>query len=146
MSPEPSAPRGGSAGPKTERQTRSRSNDKDLSKSKSLPPNQQQKSKKISKEVSEEEKLKRLSSPEREKFLQRKKKFETNAPVKATGTKKIISLKRNEVEENNGKKSKDNSEGADDNLDMFEEEKSNKRSGANNVNKGKNWYFSRGNK
>ena len=95
--------------------------------------------------MSEEEKLKRLSSPEREKFLQRKKKFETNAPVKATGTKKIISLKRGEVDENNGKKSKDNSEGVDDNLEMFEEEKSNKRSGANNVNKGKNWYFSREN-
>ena len=136
LSPEPA--RAGSAPRAVDhRQTRSRSTDKqDLSKSKSLPPSQHEKQKgnKKSKEVkSEEEKLKRLPSPEREKLLQRKKKFETNVPVKATA-KKIISLKRNESPDESNKKSKDNvknSDAVDDTLDLFEEEKPNKRAAAN---------------
>ena len=135
LSPEPA--RAGSAPRTDHRQNRSQSTDKqDLSKSKSLPPSQHEKQKghKKSKEDLDEEKLKRLPSPEREKLLQRKKKFETNVPVKATA-KKIISLKRNESPDasESHKKSKDNvknSDAVDDTL--FEEEKSNKRTTANN--------------
>ena len=69
-----------------------------MDKSKSLPPSQignKKNTKKLNAEekaaVEAEEKLKRLPTPEREKLLQRRKKFEGNMPVKSMAKK--ISLK-----------------------------------------------------
>ena len=83
-----------------------------------------------------DDKLKSLSSPEREKLLQRRKKFESNLPIQSVAKK--ISLKKNHqerssnIETNNSSNKKrsypedddeNNSEdGADDTLDKFEDE------------------------
>ena len=98
-------------------------------KSKSLPPsrvdsqsggkknssNKQSAEEKAAHEA--EEKLKKLPTPEREKLLQRRKKFEGNMPLKSVAGKKI-SLKRaaetNVEFENNGQSVDDTNE------DMFE--------------------------
>ena len=98
-------------------------------KSKSLPPsrvdsqnggkknssNKQSAEEKAAHEA--EEKLKKLPTPEREKLLQRRKKFEGNMPVQSVAGKKI-SLKRavetNVAFDNNGQSVDDTNE------DMFE--------------------------
>ena len=70
-----------------------------------------------------EEKLKRLPTPEREKLLQRRKKFEGNSPVKPVAKK--ISLKRS-LEDNAAGNDAITLSAAD---GMFEED--NKRGGKN---------------
>ena len=72
-----------------------------------------------------EEKLKRLPTPEREKLLQRRKKFEGNLPVKSVAKK--ISLKRSGEDNNQDAISLS----VDDTLDMFEED--NNRSSSKNL-------------
>ena len=91
-----------------------------MDKSKSLPPSQIGNNKKNTKKlnaeekaaVEAEEKLKRLPTPEREKLLQRRKKFEGNMPVKSMAKK--ISLKRN-IDNDNGESVGDTQEMFDNN-------------------------------
>jgi len=95
--------------------------DPKMDKSKSLPPSQigNKKNTKLSLKEKEEkaaveaeEKLKRLPTPEREKLLQRRKKFEGNMPVKSMAKK--ISLKRN-IDNDNGESVGDTQEMFDNN-------------------------------
>ena len=139
MSPEPQ--RGGSV-PRQNRENRGpRSPLRKLSpelinKSKSLPPSKAENNKKVeltSEEKAQklaEEKIKNLSSPEREKLLQRRKKFESNLPIKPVAKK--ISLKKTQessVNETNTstkkRQAEDNGDDisldVNDTLDMFEE-------------------------
>ena len=122
-------------------------------KSKSLPPSKAESNsqKKQQVELTEEEKakqiadnkLKTLSSPERERLLQRRKKFESNLPIQTVGTKKISlknkdnqhrfdeksNIETNNSRDNNKKRSYPDDDGennseddADDTLDKFEDE------------------------
>lgn len=154
LSPEPRVARGGSA-PRQGRDFPSHNQKKDVrieDKSKSLPPPRNDESNAKASKVSEEEKalkaaedkLKSLPSPERERLLQRRKKFESNMIVQPEAKK--ISLKKSLIgvdskTDDNGaanrssakthakkrKNSEDNGDSitlsVDDTLDMFDEDK-----------------------
>ena len=124
-SPEPA--RGGSAPRQTRARSRSNSKEPLKDKSKSLPPQDKNdaknanKKKELTEEEENDEKLKRLPTPEREKLLQRRKKFEGNQPIKPIAKK--ISLKQESTNEDKNDNSEAISLSVEDTLDMFDNDR-----------------------
>ena len=143
LSPPPSKnQRGGSAPRQLKSENAKAESEKSLDKSKSLPPqndskdNKGQQKQRKSEEELQEEKLKRLPTPEREKLLQRRKKFEANMPVKPVAKK--ISLKGSGNETGEAI-----SLSVDDTLDIFDEsaEKTTNNRGNKQNNKGNSSFL-----